>query len=114
MLGGGWSLIWAREFPVQHQMAIAAGILVHWLATNQRHRFEVKVQTEHGQMLAEIGGEFEQGRPPGLPPGSTQRVILALNVGVRLEAPTEAMAELTLDGTVAREAPFRVVPLPTR
>ena len=29
MLGGGWSQIWAKTFPAQHQMAVAAGILLY-------------------------------------------------------------------------------------
>ena len=109
MLGGGWSLIWAKEFPAQHQMAVAAGILVPWMETNQRHEFRVRLSAEDGAQLGEFGGGFEQGRPAGLPAGTTQRVMLAVNFAVRFEKATEAVAELWLDGALAKTVPFRVV-----
>lgn len=114
MLGGGWSSIWATDFPVQHQLAVAAGILVPWMETNHKHQFRIRLRTEDGTALGELGGEFEQGRPPGLPPGSTQRVIITVNMTLRLEKPIEAVAELLIDGQVARNVPFRVVQRPKR
>src|SRR5882672_5541560 len=94
MLGGGWSLIWAKEFPAQHQMAVAAGILVPWLETNSRHQFRIQVHAEDGTMFGDISGEFEQGRPPGLLPGTTQRVMLTINLGIRIERACEVVTEL--------------------
>jgi hypothetical protein len=114
LLGGGWSLIWAKDFPVQHQLAVAAAILVPWMETNQRHQFRIKLRSEDGTSLADLGGEFEQGRPPGLPPGSTQRVLISMNMSIRLEKPVEAVAELWLDETLAKSVPFRVVKRPSR
>jgi hypothetical protein len=114
MLGGGWSQIWAKQLPAQHQMAVAAGILIPWMETNARHQFKVTVRDEAGAVFSEVGGEFEQGRPPGLPPGTTQRMMLAINFGIRLERPCEAVAELTLDGDLAKTVPFRVVSSPAR
>ena len=109
MLGGGWSTIWAKEFPAQHGMAVAAAILVPWMETNRQHRFRIHVRTEGGATLGDIGGQFEQGRPAGLPAGSTQRVMLAANLGVRLDQPAEGVAELWLDDQLAKSVPFRVV-----
>jgi hypothetical protein len=109
LLGGGWSLIWAKDFPVQHHVAVAAGILVPWMDTNQRHRFKVSVRAEDGKALGEVGGEFEQGRPAGLPAGITQRVMLTVNMNIRLEAPVEATADLWLDDALAKSVHFRVV-----
>lgn len=112
LLGGGWSLIWVKEFPAQHQMAVAAGILIPWMETNARHQFKIAVRAEDGTTFSEVNGEFEQGRPPGLPPGTTQRVMLTVNMGIRIEQPTEAAAELWLDGTLAKSVPFRIVSKP--
>ncbi len=114
MLGGGWSMIWAKEFPAQHPMAVAAGILVPWMETNARHHFKVQVRAEDGTSFGEIQGEFEQGRPPGLLAGTTQRVMLAVTMAIRLERPTEAAAELWLDSELARSVPFRIVSAPPR
>jgi hypothetical protein len=110
MLGGGWSQIWVKQFPAQHQMAIAAGILVPWLETNARHSFRIVVRTDNATAtFGDVQGEFEQGRPPGLPAGATQRVMVAVNMNIRIDQPCEAVAELSLDGEVARVVPFRVV-----
>jgi hypothetical protein len=112
LLGGGWTMIWAKEFPAQHQMAVAAGILVPWLETNAKHNFRILVHAEDGATFTDVGGEFEQGRPPGLPPGTTQRVMFTVNMGIRIERPVEASAELWIDGTLARSVPFRIVENP--
>ena len=114
MLGGGWSLIWAKEFPAQHQMAVAAGILIPWLETNSRHRFRIQVRAEQGTIFGDVNGEFEQGRPPGLPPGTTQRVMLTLNLGIRFTEPCEAVTELFLDDALAKTVPFRIIQSPPR
>jgi hypothetical protein len=109
LLGGGWSVIWAKDFPVQHQLAVASAILVPWMDTNQRHQFRIRLRAEDGANLGDVSGEFEQGRPPGRPPGSTQRVLVATNMSIRLEKAMEAAAELWLDEELARSVPFRVV-----
>jgi len=109
MLGGGWSMIWVREFPAQHNLAVAAGILIPWLETNVRHQFRIEVHAEEGTRFGEVAGEFEQGRAPGLPAGSTQRVMLTVNMTIRIERAAEAVAEIWLDGALARSVPFRIV-----
>jgi hypothetical protein len=108
MLGGGWSQIRVKQFPAQHQMAVAAGIMIPWMDTNLKHQFKLQLRSEDGATFGEVQGEFEQGRPPGLPPGSSQRVMLAMNLNIRVEKACEAVAELLLDGEVARTVPFRV------
>ena len=114
LLGGGWSLIWAKDFPVQHQLAVAAAILVPWMDTNHKHQFRIRLRGEDGASFADVGGEFEQGRPPGLPPGSTQRVLISMNMAIKLEKPLEAVAELWLDEVLAKSVPVRVVRRPSR
>jgi hypothetical protein len=109
MLGGGWSQIRVKQFPAQHQMAVAAGIMIPWMDTNLKHQFKLQLRAEDGTSFGDVQGEFEQGRPPGLPPGSSQRVMLAMNMNIRVEKACEAVAELLLDGEVARTVPFRVV-----
>jgi hypothetical protein len=114
MLGGGWTLIWAKEFPATHHFAVAAGILVPWLETNTRHQFRIQLRTEQGAALGDVGGQFEKGRPAGLPAGTTQRVLVATSLAVRLERACEAVAELSIDGTLAKAVPFRVAQRPQR
>ena len=47
-----------------------------------------------------------------MPAGTTQRVMLTVNLGIRIEAPLEAVAELWLNGALAKSVPFRVVASP--
>ena len=114
LLGGGWSIIWAKSFPARHQVAVAAGILVPWLETNARHRFRIRAHAEDGKALGEIGGEFEQGRPAGLPAGSTQRVMLTATMNLQFERPGDVSVEFWLDDTLAKTVPFRTVERPAR
>ena len=109
MLGGGWTFIWAKEFPTQHQVAVTAGILVPWLDTNTRHEFRIELRAEDGTKFGEVRGQFEQGRPAGLPAGTTQRMMVATNLTIRVERAVEAVAELWLDGALAKSVPFHVV-----
>jgi len=114
MLGGGWTFVWAKQFPTQHQVAVTAGILVPWLETNTRHEFRIELRAEDGAKFGEVAGQFEQGRPAGLPAGATQRVLVAAQLTMRVERAVEAVAELWLDGALARAVPFHVVHRPQR
>jgi hypothetical protein len=109
MLGGGWTMVWAKTFPAQHQMSVVAGILIPWLETNAKHEFRIRVVAEDGALFGEVHGEFEQGRPAGMPAGTTQRMMIAANMSIRIEHPCEASAELLIDNELARSVPFRIV-----
>src|SRR5438552_11045779 len=79
MLGGGWE-VYHLNTPARVKFALAASFKVPWVATNQPHKFEVQILTEDGQTpLMGFGGEFEVGRPPGMPAGSSQRSQIAIN-----------------------------------
>ncbi|MDE2059679.1 MAG: hypothetical protein KGL31_06080 [candidate division NC10 bacterium] len=87
ILGGGWSIIGPDPAP----SAIALKIEVPWTDTNRKHRLELKlldadgqpvrVPTQAGEHPVEFRGEFEVGRPPGLPEGSPLDMALAINMG---------------------------------
>jgi len=83
ILGGGWSITGPDPTPY----AIAVKIDVPWLETNRRHRLELDLVDSDGQPVRVndqplvVSGEFEVGRPPGLPPGTPLDVVLAINIG---------------------------------
>jgi hypothetical protein len=108
VLGGGWINVLAPQFPVNHSMAIAIGILVDWMETNRQHAFRVELRQEDAQnrVIAQAEGTFEQGRPAGMPAGSTQRIQMALPLTVRLDAPGEYVVRLLLDGHEVKKAAF--------
>ena len=85
MLGGGWSQYRARAFPIQLVAGIALGLSVPWDETNQKRSVELSIVDEDGQViLSPVTTQVELGRPPGLKPGSSQRIVIAATVGFRL------------------------------
>jgi hypothetical protein len=64
---------------------------VPWDQANQKHRFEVELVDADGHPVTTTGpvgeqpvkvaGEFESGRPPGLPPGTPLDFALTFNIG---------------------------------
>lgn len=125
-LGIGWDSIYVRSLPTIHPRAsIGLTIRVPYTATNQTHTVLVHLENEDGERVAlgdepsepdvepkqvfEIGGQFNVGRPPLLPPGDAQVVCLALTVnGLRLERPAMFHWVISVDGTALKRLPMRV------
>ena len=64
--------------------------------------------------LVAIGENVTYALVVTLPAGTTQRVMLAINFGIRIESACEAVAELMLDGALAKSVPFRIAASPAR
>src|SRR5262245_49386968 len=105
ILGGGWSI--CGPDPVQ--MALAVKIDVPWDQANQPHRIALWLQDADGQPVTlpgpeedqqlRIEGQFETGRPAGLPEGVALDVPLALNLGVLPLSPGSRFTwKLEIDG----------------
>ncbi len=110
MLGGGWTFVRAQTFPAVHPMSVALGVLVPWMQTNQRHKFRLEVRNEDTKaVVVTAEGEFEQGRPPGIPPGMTQRVTMAFNFALQIEAPAQFVAEVSVNEQLLKSRGFRAV-----
>lgn len=109
LLGGGWTVIWAREVPAAHRGALALGIRVAWDETNQQHSLGIEVRTTDGDLVQEIvKGEFEAGRPPGIKAGSDQLVKLAAAVNFKLERFGEYEVIFEINGEPLKRLPFLV------
>ncbi len=93
-------------------MTLAAKINVPWDQTNRRHKVAARLLTEDGEQVVigqpvAVEGEFEVGRPVGLPHGSTvdAPLVLTFNNLVlpsgryewRLEIDTEPAANVHFD-----------------
>jgi hypothetical protein len=125
-LGIGWDTVYVRSLPAVHPRAsIGLTIRVPYTATNQMHTVLVHLEDEDGgrallgeepsesdaepKQVFEIGGQFNVGRPPLLPPGDAQVVCLALTVnGLRLEKPGMFHWVISVDGTPLKRLPMRV------
>ena len=105
VLGGGWSITGADPAP----SAIAIKIEVDWHEATASHHWElflvdadghqVSFDSPQGRQLVEIRGDFEVGRPDGIPAGTPIDLPLAINLGPLPLAPGGRYTwRLTVDG----------------
>ena len=107
-LGIGWSVTSSPTPPT----ALIVFVKVPWTAANVKHSFQLQLLTSDGQpvLLGEdpvtneaapllIQGDFELGRPPGIPHGMALDQSFAVNMG-SLPLPAGQMYEwrLEIDG----------------
>ncbi len=118
LLGGGWDRLTVNTgFPIDQRCAIALSVRVPWNETNQKHVFEVEVmgedtQTEQPKSLVKVGGQFEVGRPPGIPQGQEQRIQLAISMNLRLDSPGTKVIVARIEEQEMRRVHFNVIPGP--
>ena len=93
VMGGGWT----ETGPAPTPSALAALIEVSWDETNRKHPVKFELVDSDGQpvmVVAPTGAqpvvvatEFEVGRPPGVNPGTSFNLPMALNFGPLLLPP---------------------------
>ncbi len=88
-------------------VGIAVSILMGWNEANQRFGLVLSIRHEDGSVLVSIDGQVESGRPPGLPPGSDLRSVLAVSAEVQFPQPGGYQLRAGLDDRV-RSVSFRV------
>jgi hypothetical protein len=84
IMGGGWSITGPAPTP----SALALKIDVPWDETNRLHSIKVALTDDDGQGVVlpghetalEVSGNFEVGRPTGLPPGTSVDSVVALSL----------------------------------
>jgi hypothetical protein len=113
LLGGGWDvLVVNSEFPVTQHCAVAVAVKVPWAEANQPHAIEIGVtDLDRRTSLVAIAGQLEVGRPPGTPPGQTQRAQLAADLNVTFPEPGTYVVYARV-GNDERTAALRVIPGP--
>jgi hypothetical protein len=92
IMGGGWSHITMNTPTADLSLAIV--LRIPWDQTNRPHDIRTVLVDEDGEPIPNpegnplaIAGKVEVGRPPGVKPGSTFNVPLAMRFnGVPLEA----------------------------
>lgn len=113
ILGGGFSVIWVPNQPTP--LTIAVKLSVPWDRTNQRLRMAVSLLSEDGDQIeihgtaVQAAGDLEVGRPPGIKPGTTFDVPVALPFGlIGLDAGGYTWV-LTVNDEPIASAPLRVM-----
>jgi hypothetical protein len=109
--GGGWTDLWRGSFepgqpPINH-FGIGIAVRVGWTETNRSHHLLVKLDDEDGAEVFRAEADVEVGRPPGVPEGSDQRAVLAINVDMQFPHPG-AYRLLTELAREERSVSFRV------
>ena len=109
LLGGGYDRVTLpKQPPAPHNMAVAVAFRVSWIETNVKHDFELEVLDGDGHQIVRGSGQFEVGRPLGIPPGQDQRAQMAMNLGwnVKKLGSYEVVARVS---DAERRFPFHVV-----
>jgi hypothetical protein len=129
-LGAAWNHLFTQVTPFR-QARIGLGIAVHvpYTATNEPHRFEVRLEDADGRLLPvgdappgsdepdgklrRLGGQFTIGRPPLLTPGAEQMVALGMNFdSLIFEAPGGYCFVMSLEGEDVKRIGFTVTQIP--
>jgi hypothetical protein len=87
MSGGGWADLWRGNFtpgapPVNH-FGIALSIRIPWTETDRPHHWVMTLAHEDGDEVFRGEGEVGAGRPQGVPEGSDQSAVLAVNIDMQ-------------------------------
>lgn len=115
--GGGWTDHWRTstngQTPISN-LGIGVSLLVPWGETNRKHKIIIRIESEDGgPELARVDGEFEVGRPPGIPVGVDQRSVLAINANIQF--PSQGGYRIVAEcRDTSRSVSFRVHDQPPR
>jgi hypothetical protein len=109
ILGGGWDRINVQALPAGQLLGVGVGVTVPWSETNAPQNLTVSIEDEDGGVvLPPLSFRIEVGRPPGLPGGSDQRLVLAFNGHIALPKLGMYAVTAALDGGGRRQAFFTV------
>ena len=84
IVGAGWSVVNAQQYPQDLQFGLGVGILVPWSETNTQIAFAFVIQDADGNQLASGGGQ-SRGRTPT---GHARRNGPACGYGLCCATPT--------------------------
>ncbi len=109
VLGGGWDRLTVNSRPAKRNMAIAVAFRVPWIETNKVHRFQLELSDDDGRQTITTDGQFEVGRPPGIPQGQPQLVQLVVNVDAVFERLGTYVIATRVNDSEERSIRFNVV-----
>jgi hypothetical protein len=99
LTGGGWNVLRLPELPHEWSFSIGLGIDVAYHETNDPHELVVSVQDPDGVELGNgLTANFETGRPPGLPQGQEQRLVMSIAATATFATPGPHAAVVQING----------------
>jgi len=121
LLGGGWT----RTGPGPSVFAVVAMVQVGWDETSRKHKLEISFEDADGPPILvrgpvgdqplRIAAEFEMGRPPGAPPGTSFMMPLAIPIGpVQFPPGRQCVVKALVNGEILDELSFSVRPPQSR
>jgi hypothetical protein len=102
LVGAGWNLHHAKQYPSTVLIGLGLGFLVPWPETNRKHHFEFVIRGSEGPELVRGGGELEIGREAGTPVGMTQRVSIGITAPLNVPQPGSYEVVVTVEGDEKR------------
>jgi hypothetical protein len=109
MTGGGWNVLRLPELPHEWGFHISLGLDVGWEETNTHHELTISVHDPDGAEIGEgLSAEFEAGRPPGMPAGQEQRLVMSVGTVAAFTASGPHAAVVNADGEELGRSRFYV------
>jgi hypothetical protein len=109
MTGGGWNVLRLPELPHEWGFHISLGLDVGWEETNTHHELTISVHDPDGAEIGEgLSAEFEAGRPPGMPAGQEQRLVMSVGTVATFTASGPHAAVVNADGEELGRSRFYV------
>jgi hypothetical protein len=114
--GGGWTdhhrqVVVGNPAPLSH-MGIAASVTVPWTQTNRPHSIAIRVEDEDGNLIGKVDGQLNVGRPPLLPPGAVQPMMIGFALDLQFPHAGGYRLVAQVDDGEAKSWPFRVHDVP--
>ncbi|HEY2053091.1 MAG TPA: hypothetical protein VGH14_04045 [Solirubrobacterales bacterium] len=107
LTGGGWNVLRLPELPHEWSFHIGLGIDVAWHETNNPHELSVTIQDPDGNELGDgLTANFETGRPPGMPQGQEQRLVMSIAATATFTAAGPHAAVVEVNGEELGRARF--------
>lgn len=111
VLGGGWDVIHAAQFPLQlPQAALVVKVLVPWADGDRQQSFRVDLDDEDGVpvLTQPLTGQFSLNRPPQAVVGDDLTLLMALTIApLVLPKPGRYVFRLSIEGEELARTSFR-------
>jgi hypothetical protein len=79
--GGGWTdhhrIVRTNQPPPISHLGVGVSVVVPWTETNRPHMLTVGLEDQDGSPIMTLQANFKVGRPPQLPEGAEQPILLA-------------------------------------